>query len=144
MIRLCKCSRKTWRFYGSRKIKHWNPGQKKNLESRKRVVTHNIQRMPNKINIWFLIRKQRDQMAMRLHIWNAKRRRNAKWFYIWQNYSSTMKAKLRHSPINRVLSKEHTGHSKYPLPITQEKILHMDIIRWRWLRPSAPYCKIQT
>ena len=26
--------------------------------------------------------------------------------------------------------REHTGHSKYPLPTTQEKILHMDITRW--------------
>ena len=25
---------------------------------------------------------------------------------------------------------EHTGHSKHPLPTTQEKILHMDITRW--------------
>ena len=27
---------------------------------------------------------------------------------------------------NRVLQKEHTGHSKNPLPTTQEKTLHMD------------------
>ena len=26
--------------------------------------------------------------------------------------------------------REHTGHSKHPLPTTQEKILHMDITRW--------------
>ena len=25
---------------------------------------------------------------------------------------------------------EHTGHSKHPLPATQEKTLHMDIIKW--------------
>ena len=31
---------------------------------------------------------------------------------------------------NRVLPREHTGHSKHPLPITQEKTLHMDITRW--------------
>ena len=31
---------------------------------------------------------------------------------------------------NRNLPREHTGHSKYPLPTTQEKTLHMDIIRW--------------
>ena len=31
---------------------------------------------------------------------------------------------------SRVLPREHTGHSKYTLPTTQEKILHMDIIRW--------------
>ena len=31
---------------------------------------------------------------------------------------------------NRVLPRECTGHSKHPLPIIQEKILHMDITRW--------------
>ena len=30
---------------------------------------------------------------------------------------------------NRVLPREYTGHSKHPLPTTQEKTLHMDIIR---------------
>ena len=30
----------------------------------------------------------------------------------------------------RVLLRERTGHSKHPLPKTQEKTLHMDIIRW--------------
>ena len=29
-----------------------------------------------------------------------------------------------------VLPRESTGHSKHPLPTTQEKTLHMDIIRW--------------
>ena len=29
-----------------------------------------------------------------------------------------------------VLSRAHTGHSKCPLPTTQEKTLHMDITRW--------------
>ena len=29
-----------------------------------------------------------------------------------------------------VLPREHTGHSKHPLPTTQEMTLHMDIIRW--------------
>ena len=28
-----------------------------------------------------------------------------------------------------VLPREHTGHSKHPLPTTQEKTLHMDITR---------------
>ena len=28
-----------------------------------------------------------------------------------------------------ILPKEHTGHSKHPLPTTQEKTLHMDITR---------------
>ena len=35
---------------------------------------------------------------------------------------------------NRVLPKEHTGHSKHPLPTTQEKTLHMDITRWLTLK----------
>ena len=68
---------------------------------------------------------------------------------------------------NRVLPREHTGHSKHPLPTTQEKTLHMDITRcsipksdlqpkmdklytvsknktrsWLWLRPWTPYCQI--
>ena len=69
-----------------------------------------------------------------------------------------------------VLPREHTGHSKHPLPTTQEKTLHMDITTWStpksdwlyslqpkmeklykiktrswlWLRPQTPYCQIQT
>ena len=74
---------------------------------------------------------------------------------------------------NRVLPRERTGHSKHPLPKTQEKTLHMNITRWStpksdwlcslqpkmeklytvsknktrswlWLRPWTPYCQIQT
>ena len=74
---------------------------------------------------------------------------------------------------NRVLPRECTGHSKHPLPTTQEKTLHMDITRrstpksdwlyslqpkmeklytvsknktrsWLWLRSWIPYCQIQT
>ena len=33
-----------------------------------------------------------------------------------------------------VLPREHTGHSKHPLPKTQEKTLHMDISRWLTLK----------
>ena len=32
------------------------------------------------------------------------------------------------------LPREYTGHSKHPLPTTQEKTLHMDITRWSTLR----------
>ena len=32
--------------------------------------------------------------------------------------------------LNRVLQRECTGHSKHPLPQTQEKTLHTDITRW--------------
>ena len=74
---------------------------------------------------------------------------------------------------NRVLPRERTGHSKHPLPTTQEKTLHMDITRWStpnsdwlyslqpkmeklytvnknktrswlWLRSWTPHCQIQT
>ena len=74
---------------------------------------------------------------------------------------------------NRVLSRECTGQSKYPLPTTQEKTLHINITRWStlksdwlyslqpkmeklytvnknktrswlWLRSWTPYCQIQT
>ena len=34
------------------------------------------------------------------------------------------------SKANRVLPRECTGHSKHPLPTTQETTLHMDITRW--------------
>ena len=81
--------------------------------------------------------------------------------------------KQNRSKANRVLPKECTGHSKHPLPKTQEKTLHMDITRWSipksdwlyslqpkmeklytvsknktgswlWLRSWTPYCQIQT
>ena len=38
--------------------------------------------------------------------------------------------KMKQGKANRVLPREHTGHSKHPLPTTQEKTLHMDITRW--------------
>ena len=73
----------------------------------------------------------------------------------------------------RVFRTECTGHSKHPLPTTQEKTLNMDITRWStlkldwlyslqpkieklytvsknktgiwlWLRSWTPYCQIQT
>ena len=38
--------------------------------------------------------------------------------------------KQSRSKANRVLPREPIGHSKHPLPTTQEKTLHMDITRW--------------
>ena len=40
---------------------------------------------------------------------------------------------------NRVLQREHTGHSKHPLPTTQEKTLHMDTTRWSTLKSDKLY-----
>ena len=77
------------------------------------------------------------------------------------------------SKVNRVLPREHTGHSKHPLPTTEEKTLHTDLTRrstlksdwlyslqskmeklytvsknktgsWLWLRKWTPYCQVQT
>ena len=39
------------------------------------------------------------------------------------------KAKQSKAKANRVLPREHTGHSKQPLPTTKEMTLHMDITR---------------
>ena len=41
-----------------------------------------------------------------------------------------MSTKRSGAKANRVLPRERTGHSKHPLPTTQEKTLHMDITRW--------------
>ena len=35
---------------------------------------------------------------------------------------------------NRVLPREHTVHSKHPLPTRQEKTLHVNITRWSILK----------
>ena len=88
--------------------------------------------------------------------------------HIWPWSTKWSRAKA-----NRVLPRERTGHSKHPLPITQEKTLHMDTTRWStpksdwlyslqpkmdklytvnknktgswlWLRSWTPYCQIQT
>ena len=55
---------------------------------------------------------------------------------------------------NRVLPREHTGHSKHPLPTTQEKTLYMDITRWSiaksdwlyslWPKMEKPYTVSKT
>ena len=42
--------------------------------------------------------------------------------------------KLSRAKASRVLPRERTGHSKHPLPITQEMSLHMDITRWSILK----------
>ena len=57
--------------------------------------------------------------------WNAKDRDtwNNRQIWLWSTTWSRAKT-------NRVLPRECTGHSKHPLPTTQEKTLHMDITRW--------------
>ena len=48
---------------------------------------------------------------------------NNRQIWKWSTKQSRAKA-------NRVLPRKCTGHSKHPLPTTQEKTLHMDINRW--------------
>ena len=101
--------------------------------------------------------------------WNVKKLRNTwsnRQIWHWSREWSRAKA-------NRVLPRECAGHSKHPLPTTQERTLHMDITRWStpksdwlyslqpkmeklytvrqnktrswlWLRSWTPYCQIQT
>ena len=59
--------------------------------------------------------------------WNAKVGSQNTWSnrQIWPWSTERSRAKA-----NRVLPREHTGHSKHPLPTTQEKTLHMDITKW--------------
>ena len=45
--------------------------------------------------------------------------------HIWPWNAEWSRAKT-----NRVLPRKCTGHSKHPLPTTQEKTLHMGITRW--------------
>ena len=37
---------------------------------------------------------------------------------------------MKQGKANGVLPRECTGHSKHPLPTTQEKTTHMDVTRW--------------
>ena len=41
--------------------------------------------------------------------------------------------------LTRVLPRERTGHSKHPVPTTQENTLHMDITRWSILKSDRLY-----
>ena len=60
--------------------------------------------------------------------WKCK---NRKLRDIWSNRQIWPRStKWSRAKTNRVLPREHTGHSKHPLPTTQAMTLHMDIIRW--------------
>ena len=52
--------------------------------------------------------------------------------WLWSMESSRANA-------NRVLQREHTGHSKHPLPTAQEKTLQMNITRWSTLKSDWLY-----
>ena len=50
-----------------------------------------------------------------------------------------LEKKQSRSKTNRVLPRQHTGHSKHPLPTTHEKTLHMDITKWSTPKSDCLY-----
>ena len=128
--------------------------------------------MSESVNPWIFFPPGLTGSSKNNHLWGleckSRKSRNT-WStrQIWPWSTEWSKAKD-----NRVLSREYTGHSKHPLPTTQEKTLHMDITRWSipksdwlyscsqrlrssiqsaktrrsWLRLRSwtPYCQIQT
>ena len=55
--------------------------------------------------------------------WGVKR-------YLEKQGNLAFEYKMKQGRATRVLSRERMGHSKHPLPTTQEKTLYMDITRW--------------
>ena len=72
--------------------------------------------------------------------WNAKVGSQEIPGKIWRNWQiwpwSTERSRAK---TNRVLPRECTGHSKYPLPATQEMTLHVDITRRSILKSDGLY-----
>ena len=67
--------------------------------------------------------------------WKSRKSRNTwgnRQIWPWNTEWSRAKA-------NRILPRKCTGHSKHPLPTTQEKTLHMDITRWSTLKSDWLY-----
>ena len=63
------------------------------------------------------------QRALECKSRKSRDTQNNRQVWLWSTKWNKAKA-------NRVMSREHTGHSKYPFPTTQEMTLHMDITRW--------------
>ena len=81
----------------------WRPTRPSRINTKKRCAFHYR-------GLEYKGRKSRDTRSNR-QIWP--------WSTEW-----------RRAKPNRVLPREHTGHSKHPLPTMQEKTLHMDITQW--------------
>ena len=85
----------------------------------RRCITNTQKRCPFLGGLECKSRKSRNTWSNR-QIWS------------WSTEWSRAKAK-------RVLPREHNGHSKHPLPTTQEKTLHIDIIKWSILKSDWLY-----
>ena len=129
-----------------------------------------------KLNLWRPTRPSRTNTQKRCPFhYRGLECKSRKSRNTWSNRQIwTWSTEWSRSKANRVLPREHTCHSKHPLPATQEKTLHMaspdgqhrnqtDFIlcsqRWRssiqsakirpgadylWLRSWTRYCQIQT
>ena len=95
-----------------KKTSSWRPKRHFRTKTQKRCPFHYM-------GLEYESRKSRNTWGNR-HIWSS----NTEW--------SRAKA-------NRVLPRERTSHSKYPLPTTQEKTLHMDTTRWSTLKSDWLY-----
>ena len=115
-----------------------------------------------------------SRMMSKSLIWRPLECKSRKSRNTWSNREIwPWSTKWSRAKANRVLPREGTGHSKHPLPTTQEMTLHMDITRWStpksdwlyslqpkmetlytvsknktrswlWLRSWTPYWQIQT
>ena len=62
--------------------------------------------------------------------WKSRKSRNT-----WSNRKiRPWSTECSRAKSHRVLPREHTDHTKHPLPTTQEKTLHMDITTWSTLK----------
>ena len=82
---------------------------------------------------WVIMRKKWRSTGLRKSKMHAKEG-TLRWGYNWASkWCSSCESKLKLHTLmkqSRFLPRKCTGHSKHPLPTTQEKTLHMDITRW--------------
>ena len=125
--------------------------------------------------LWRPIRPSRTNTQKRcpFHYRGLECKKRKSW-NTWSNRQIwTWSTKWSRAKAKRALPREHTHHSKHPLPTTQEKTLHIHITKWSipksdwlyslqlkmeklyivsknktgswlWLRSWTPYCQIQT
>ena len=63
--------------------------------------------------------------------WGISPHGHPSWPWTWNNRQIwPWSMEWSRAKANRVLPRDRTGHSKHPLPTTQEKTLHMNITRW--------------
>ena len=89
----------------------------KKLKLNGSMKTYNLLELTPQKDVLFIIWDWNAKVGSQEITWSNRQ------IWPWRSKSSRAKA-------NRVLPREHTGHSKHLLPATQEKILHMDITRW--------------